>query len=193
MQTQMTEKRILKIPEIPQGSRLEGYVKAIDEIVKTNSSKLDDFFLDVFKECSSYARNSSLEDAVWPLTTIFHRCATTKEFQEIFRNLDNEAIEKETPKYPEKLLAVHFGDKILAKIFVDCERLVGTLKHNAVTFVYTMVETYFHEILHSVLQERKSEQEVWDMQFPLIEDFLGFKIPEERKKMSAGDYYSSKT
>lgn len=189
----MTEKRILKIPEIPRGSRLERYVKAIDEAAETDPSKLNDFFLDVFKACSSYVRSSSLEGAVWPLNTVFHRCATTNEFQEILKNLDEETIEKESPKHPENMLAVCVGDNILTRIFIDCECLIETLKHNAVTFVYTVVETYFHEILHGVFQERKSEQEVWDMQFPLIENFLGFRIPQERKKMSAEDYYSNKT
>jgi len=55
-----------------------------------------------------------------------------------------------------------------------------------------VVETYFHEILHGIFQERKSEQEIWDIQFLLIEKFLGFTIPQERKKMKAEDYYNTR-
>ena len=189
----MTEKRILRIPEIPRGSRLERYVKAIDEITRTPPSaraRLDDFFLYVFDECSCYVRHCSLEGAVWPSNMVLLRCATTEEFLEELKNLDNESIESEGPKYPDNLLAVCVGNEILARIFVDCERLSKTLRYNAVTFVYTVVETYFHEILHGVFQERKTEQNIWDIQFSLIENFLGFTIPQERKKLKAEDYYS---
>jgi hypothetical protein len=189
----MTEKRILRIPEIPRGSRLERYVNVIEEIVKTDPSaraRLNDFFLSLFNECSSYVRNFPLEGAVWPLNIVLLRCSTTEKFLEELESLDNEAIECESPKHPDNLLAVCVGNEILARIFIDCELLTETLRYNAVTFVYTVVETYFHEILHGVFQERKSEQEIWDIQFSLIENFLGFTIPQERKKLKAEDYYS---
>jgi hypothetical protein len=56
----------------------------------------------------------------------------------------------------------------------------------------TIVEVYFHEILHAA-SLHKSEQETLDLQWPLIEQFLGTMLPEERKKMKASDYYSKKS
>ena len=66
------------------------------------------------------------------------------------------------------------------------------MAHNSLTFVYALVETFFHEILHSAFHNRKTEQEIFNMQFSIIEQFLGIKIPEERKRLRSADYYSDK-
>jgi hypothetical protein len=55
-----------------------------------------------------------------------------------------------------------------------------------------LTEAFIHEILHCLYPHDKIEQEIHDMQCPLIEEFIGIKLPEEIKNLKASDYYENK-
>lgn len=76
-------------------------------------------------------------------------------------------------------------------IYIDFEPLLGLLKKgDFVGFVFNLVSTLIHEILHCFFRGSKNEQEIQDLQYMILEKFLGVSLPDEMKKAKA-DYYTA--
>ena len=69
------------------------------------------------------------------------------------------------------------------------DAFIDLLANGWLTFIYNLVETYIHEIIHALYQNRMNEQETHDLQCILSEKFLGIPIPKEIKNQKASDYY----
>jgi hypothetical protein len=110
---------------------------------------------------------------------------------EQFRIDEKRDSERANTREPAKIQAYAYvrHNKFQARICLDLEYFVELLQNGTGTFAINLVETYLHEILHIVFPE-KEEQEIHDLQCPLVEKFLGIELPKETKKLRASDYYS---
>lgn len=184
----MTEGRTFKIDKVPKGSRLERYLKELPKVFKDNKDKILPYLQKMFIECLEFSKQNVAIMCLPQITLIL--VPDHEEFKKLEQAESQKASSKEEAKLPATAFTV--GNKFAVRIYIDLESFVNLLKHGWATFVLNIVETYFHEILHTAFPQR-FEQEIHDLQCPLIERFLDIPLPEEIKKLKASDYYSRKS
>jgi hypothetical protein len=183
----LTEQRAFKIDKVPKGSRFEKYLTELPGVFKGNKNEILKYLQKMFVECLDFCKQNAGFSYLPQITLKFVTDHTE------FKKLEQAESQKAKTKEESKLQATAFtvGNRFAVKIYVDLESFINLLKHGWATFVLNIVETYFHEILHTAFPQ-KSEQEIHDQQFPLIEKFLGIQLPEEIKNLKASDYYIEK-
>ena len=152
-----------------------------------NPDELEPFMFAVFKDCSSFLL-VKLKPAFFP-TIHIKIVYQTEKYRQLEIDEAKKGVEKEVPKIPSTAFTI--GNKFSQRLYVDAESLVKLLHHGYPTFILNLSTAFIHEILHCFYSNEKTEQEIHDMQCPLIEEFLGIALPEEIKKLKASDYYDS--
>jgi len=179
------DKILYDLPEIPKNSRLAKYLDELPNAIE--EKRLIPFMKNAFQECFRFI---CLNEYVpmFPHTIAVKFIPTTNQFfKELEEQLKN-SIQKEEPKKPELTSAFVKSNTI----HIDLERQIQILReYGGLSFVMDLVDIYVHEICH-LAYPRKSEQEIFEMQCSFLEDFLGIKLPEKRKKFKISDYYESK-
>lgn len=184
----MAEKRVIRIPKIPEGNRFEKYLKELEEIMKGNKSQFIPYLQSIFRDCLEHIRQN--QDTLYlPPQIALILVPTSEEFKAIEQTVSKKAVSKEDAKYEARALVV--GNKFAARIHIDVEKHIELLTFGGGTFILNIVETYIHEILHTAFPE-KYEQEIHDMQCSLLDEFLGVKLKHETRNIEASDYYSKK-
>ena len=148
------------------------------------------FLKKIFKECLEFTRQYTGISSL-PRIQLFLIFPHSK-FMDEFSNAAEENNLKEVVKYPELVKAFTVGPRFSKRIYVDLETHTNLLKVGGTRFVFGLVSTYFHEIVHAGFR-KKSEQEVFDMQNLLVRDFLGVMLPDQWKNVGVSDYYDKKT
>lgn len=184
----MTEGRVFKIDKVPKGSRLERYLNELPKVFKGNKNRILKYLQKMFIECLEFSKQNA--GIVYLPQITLKLVHDHEEFKKLEQAESRKATSKEEAKLPATAFTV--GNRFAVRIYVDIESFIDLLKHGWATFVLNIVETYFHEILHTAFPQR-FEQEIHDLQCPLIERFLGIPLPEEIKKLKASDYYDKKT
>ena len=59
------------------------------------------------------------------------------------------------------------------------------------SILLNLVETHVHENLHAL--RVRNEQTTHATQIPLVEDFLGIKLPRAARNLKASNYYTKKS
>ena len=183
----MTEGRIFKIDKVPEGSRLETYLRELPKVFKGDKQEVLSYLNKMFVECLKFSEQEMRFNYLPQMTLML-----VTDHEE-FKKLEQVESQKAKSKEESRLQATAFtvGNKFAVRIYVDLESFINMLKHGWATFVFNVVETHFHEILHAAYPQ-KFEQEIHDLQCPLIERFLGIPLPEEIRKLKASDYYSNR-
>lgn len=184
----MTEGRTFKIDKVPKGSRLEKYLNELPKVFKDQKDEIFSYLKGMFVECLEFSTQNAGFSCLPQITLKFVQ--NHEEFKKLEQAESQGAATKEESKLQATALAV--GNRFAVRIYMDLEHFSDLLKHGWATFVLNIVEMYFHEILH-VTFPKKFEQEIHDLQCPLIEQFLGIPLPEEIKNLKASDYYDKKT
>ncbi len=74
---------------------------------------------------------------------------------------------------------------VTATIHFNVDRL---LTGNSASLVFNYVDTAIHELNH-IKNPRLSEQQIHDSGIPVIEGFLGIRLPDTFKNQKVSDYY----
>lgn len=181
----MKEHFEFKLDKIPKGSRLERYLGELSKVMGEYETFLS-YLKDVFAECLKFATKNT--GIVSPRKIILRFAHTHEQYEREEKRETVRAVSKEVPALPDHAFAI--TSKFEARVCVDLGFYVDLLKkHGYPTFILNITQTYLHEILH-VMFPRKYEQEIYDLQCSLLESFLGIKLPEEKWKLRASDYYS---
>lgn len=183
------ETRVFKLEKIPEGSRLDRYLKQLTEITKGNRDKFMPFLKIIFKDCWDFLQANP--NISFPQVIGLRFVSTHERYTNLEKEASKNAAEEEIAKRQSTAFVV--GSKFEKTICIDMEAYIDLLKkHGTLTFITGLVETYFHELLHSAFHTQKSEQEIYDIQCLFVEEFLDIKLPEQVKSMKASDYYSKK-
>lgn len=151
--------------------------------------ELEQFMFELFSDCHSFFLNK-LKPTLYPNINV-KIVYQTEKFRQFERDESKESIEMEIPKNPATAFTV--GNKFSQRLHVDAESLINLLPYGYPTFILDLAELFIHELLHCLYSCDKTEQEIHDMQCPLIEEFIGIELPEEIKKLKASDYYERKS
>jgi hypothetical protein len=172
--------------DIPKDCRLRKYS---DQLVGTFRGKSNQDFInfrdELFHDSLAFVR-SELGSNDNPLITV--------EF--VYSKKEYERIEKESNQnvyQEEKPIGETLGFTITSPLgnntYINFEPLLELLKINYGVFVFNYINTLIHEILHCFFRNSKDEQEIHDLQYVILEKFLGVRLPDEMKKTKASDYY----
>lgn len=164
------------------------YLRELPKAFKGDKQEILSYLNKMFVECLNFSKQEMDFDYLSRISL------TLVTDHEEYVKLEQVETQKATSKEESRLPSTAFivGNKFAARIYMDLESFINMLKHGWATFVLNVVETYFHEILHSAFPQ-KFEQEIHDLQCPLIERFLGIQLPEDIKKLKASDYYNPKS
>jgi len=175
----------LKLDKIPKGSRLERYLEELPKVMAEYETFLS-YLKDLFMEClKSATQNTGI---VSPRKIILTFAHTHEQYETEEKKEAARTVSKENAKLPSHAFVI--TSNFEARVCIDFEFFVDLLKdYGYPTFILNITQTYLHEILH-IMFPQKYEQEIYDLQCSLLESFLGIKLPEEKKKLKASDYYS---
>jgi len=176
----------MQLDKIPEGSKLEIYVQQLTAVLKNDMDAFPQFMEKTFIDCLNFVKKEQTITFLPRISLKFAR--THEEYLDMEQKVSKRAIEKEVAIAQSSAFTV--GNRFDKRICVDVESFINLLKHGCATFVFNLVETYIHEILHCAFHNRKSEQEIHSMQCPIVETFLGIELSNERKNLKASDYYS---
>jgi hypothetical protein len=154
-----------------------------------NPDELGKFIFSVFEDCRSFLLQK-LKLISFP-TIHLKIVYNTEKYWRFEKEEAKKGLEMEVPKDSSTAFAI--GNRFLQRVYVDAESLIKLSDYGYPTFIMNLSEIYIHELLHCFYRNTKTEQEIHDMQCPLIEEFIGIELPEEIKKLKASDYYESKS
>lgn len=183
----MAGKRVFKLDKVPKGSRLEKYLEELPKVVKASKAQILSFLNSIFIECLEFVKQNT-DIAFFPAITL-KLVHTHERFKREEQRESKKATSKEVAKAPATAFVV--GNRFKVRIYIDLESFINLLKFGYPTFIMNLVETYIHEILH-IGYPQKDEQEIHDLECPLIETFLGIELPKEIKNLKVSDYYFKK-
>jgi len=179
----MKHERITTLGKIPKEGRLERYLR--EPYQERTREEIFSFWESIFKEC--------LEFVIFKLKPIslprfrLNFVLDTKNYEEIEKEHEKATIVEEEAKSPSSAFIVH--NRFRATIYVNVESLLAL--PNVESLTLNLIETYLHEILHAC--GIGDEQTTHDVLMPLLEEFVGTKLPEDRKNLKASDYYKKRS
>lgn len=155
-----------RIDKVPEGSRLDRFVK--DYKIIEESGKDKDGFLDsVRKECETFLKDKLR--VTFPPTIFLY--LNSKDFKKSYYALGN------IGKPPTAFIIQPIVPK---KVIIDLEILLSL---NRESFVVNLVFCDMEELLHSVYEYSKNDNEIKKLMYPLAEEFLGIPIPEQYESL----------
>lgn len=124
---------------------------------------LDRLFYDSFDFVKNY-----LETDEYPLIYVRY-IDTHVEYERFEKEANQFAYQKEKPKIPTIGFTLTHTDG--NEICIDFEPIFGLLKKGDFDgFVFNLVSTLIHEILHCFYRDSKNEQETRDLQYIILEN-----------------------
>ena len=185
--TVMADKPVFVLDKVPEGSRLEKYLKELPEVLR-DKEKAPSFLHKVFRECLDFVWQNVRIPYLPRITVKF--VPSHDQFKREEERESKDSISKEAVKKPEMTRSFTVGNKFSQRIYIDLKAYTDLLRFNYLTFIMNLVTTYIHEILHIGFPKRY-EQEIHDLECSLVETFLGIELPKEIKNLKASDYYSA--
>ena len=174
--------------DVPKDSKLRKYAEQLRDIIKNTEYKEDfiSFRDQLFHDCFAFVKKELKTDKYPVICVEF--VYTQAEYERIEKQANQFAYQKEKPKIQTLGFTItsNFGNKI----YINFEPLLGLLEKNYLTFVFNLVSTLIHEILHCFYRDSKDEQATFNLQYKLLEVFLGVTLPDEMKKTKATDYFA---
>jgi hypothetical protein len=174
--------------DIPEDSRLRKY---FNQIVSIFEGKSDQDFIgfrdQLFHDAFAFVK-SELGNSCYPLITV-EFVYIEKEYERLEKQMSELIPEREKPTTQTLGFAItsEFGNKV----YINFEPLLDLLKINYGAFIFNLINTLIHEILHCFFINSKNEQEIHDLQYIILEKFLGVNLPDEMKKSKISDYYKT--
>ena len=181
------DKRIVgRIDEIPEGCQFDKYVKTCSfllsgEFDKAKMDKFELFLTEIFHDCLKFVTPVNPRLSI-KLLLIYNN----DEYLTLEKIADDSKtiIKKEIAKNLTTAFVLDNG--LIAVIHVNVFRLLSC--QNSVSMIFNYIDTLIHEINH-IISHQRSEQEIHDLGIPILEKFLGIKIPEEYKNQKVSDNY----
>jgi len=179
------KKRVLRIDEVPEGTRLYGYLELLkNTLEKQNQEKYRSFVENLFQASLKFLKEN-LGTVFFPTITV-RLVHNHEKFQRYEMTESQDALSKEVARFPATAFIV--GNRFKVQIFIDFDVYHSLLNHGYLTFIMNLVMTYFHELLHALFPH-KHEQEIHILGCHFVERFLGVNLPDELRNSKASDYY----
>lgn len=173
----MTAEYSFYVEKIPEGSRIEQLSIELEKSVTHDTKNLPTFLFNVFQQCCRFVFKNT-------------KCVFSPkiELNLIYQTEQYRKIEKEKTKKNKKgdecqSTAFHIGNNFKGQIFVNVEERFALLEYGFPTFILNFVMTYFHEILHCCFLNLRTEQEIFNIEYSLVEKFLEIQLPQEWKTL----------
>jgi len=141
----------------------------------------------LFKDCFAFVRKELQMDAYPEIALIY-----------VYNELEYKTLEKQSNWIYQKerptgetgafVTTSEYGNTI----YLNFEPLLALLREKpslVSAFIFNFVLRLVHEILHCFYVEEKSEQEIHEIQFRILETFFGIKLPDIMKKEAVSGYY----
>ena len=174
--------------DVPKDSKLGKYAEQLGDIIISTRYKEDfnNFSDQLFHDSFAFVRKELKTDD-YPVI-IVEFVSTQVEYERLEKQADRLVYQKEKPKIGTLGFAItsDFGNKI----YINFEPLWGLLKNSRSSFVFNLVSTLIHEILHCFYRGSKDEQATLNLHYKLLEVFLGVTLSDEIKETKATDYYT---
>ena len=154
----MTEGQFFYMEKLAEGSRIDKLSNELEEFLTSDISNLQNFFFELFNNCYRFVFEN-IEPTFSPkleLNLIYQT--------EQYKKLEKEKTGKTKKRDKWKTNAFHAGNSSKGQIFVNVEEQLLLIKHGFPTFILNFVRTYFHEILHCVYLNLRTEQEIFNIE-----------------------------
>ena len=178
--------------DIPIDSRLQKYTQQLVNIIKNSKENDNTAFIafrdQLFHDSFAFIRNE-LKTAEYPLITVDF-VPTQTEYEMLEQQSNFYVPQKEKPKIPTLGFAITSNYENI--ICVNLEPLLKLLEINVASFIFNLISTLVHEILHCFFHSLKDEQETFNLQCEMLESFLGVTLPAEMKATKTTDFYIEK-
>ena len=158
------------IGNIPEGSRLERYLKEFSLVVKQEKD-IDDFIKLVFEESMTFLKRKLVVEFS---AIVLTKCYNSRDFDKLWSAT---AKKPKSGKRPVAFIKHSPPLPVPARIVIDLQTLLSL---NAESFVLNFALTIFEELLHSVYP-LDTETQTHKLLCPLAEEFLSIKLPDEYK------------
>jgi len=173
----MTVEYSFCVEKLPEGSRIEKLSIELEKSVANDPKNLHTFLFDVFHQCYRFVFQNS-------------KCVFSPkiELNLIYQTEKYKKIEKEKTKKTKKgdkwkSTAFHIGNNLKGQIFVNVEERFCLLEYGFSTFILNFVITCFREILYCCFLNLRTEKEIFNIEFSLVEKFLEIQLPQEWKTL----------
>ena len=178
--------------DVPENCRLRDYHNQFVDILKNAQNNEDSIkFRDqLFNDSFMFIR-SELKTDYYPLIVVDF-VPTQAEYERLEKQSNSIAYQKEKPAIQTRGFSI--TSSVGNRIYINFEahtKILLTHK-NIYAFIFNLVSTLVHEILHCFFSSSKNEQEIHDLQNRMLESFLGVTLPNEIKKTKASDYYTTR-
>lgn len=175
--------------DIPKNCKLRKYSEQLANIFKNADYKEFINFRDqLFHDSFAFVRKELKTDNYPVICVEF--VYTQAEYEKLEKQADQFAYQREKPKIG--TLGFTITSNFSNNIYINLEPLLKILEESYSAFVFNLVSTLIHEILHCFYRDSKDEQATLNLQYKLLEAFLGVTLPDEVKKTKATDYFTSK-
>lgn len=173
--------------DIPKDSRLRKY---FDQFVDISESKSNQDFIgfrdQLFHDAFAFVK-SELGNNCYPLITV-EFVPSEKEYERLEKQMSQLIPEREKPTT--QTLGFAITSESGNNVYINFEPLLDLLRINYDAFIFNLINTLIHEILHCFFSNLKNEQEIHDLQYRIL-NFLGVNLPDEMKKSKISDYYKT--
>jgi hypothetical protein len=147
----------------------------------------NNFTNQLFKDCFAFVRKELQMDAYPEITLVY--VYTESEYKTLEQQLSwipqRERPTGETGAFvttSESGNIIHLNFEPLLDLLKERPPLVSA-------FIFNFVLRLTHEILHCFYVEEKSEQEIHNIQFKILEAFFGVELPDIMKKEDVSRHY----
>jgi hypothetical protein len=173
--------------DVPKDSKLGKYVEQLGDIIRSKNftEDMSNFCVQLFHDSFAFVKKELKTDKNPDISVEF--VCNQAEYEEIEKQANQLFYQKEKPKTPTHAFTV--ASNLGNKIYVNFEPHLKLLETNNFTFVFNLLNTLFHEIIHCFYQDSKDEQATFDLHYKLLEAFLDITLPDD-KKGKATDYFT---
>lgn len=185
--TNLADTIIGKLDKIPIGSKFDSLNQELFVLFKKfDGDKFEDFLKEEFQDCFKFMLKEKLAVPSIRLLLIYN----SDQYQQIERETDKLVISKEVAKGPSTAFVTNIG--VIPTMHINVGALFECIKSGFPTFILNLVNTYFHEMLHTCFP-LKTEQQIFDLECVIVEKYLGVELPSEFKSLKSSDYYLGDT
>ena len=175
----MIEEHSFYIEKFPENCRISKFSNELEEFLPYDVKNLEKFLLKLFDNSRKFIFENinPIFSPKIDLNLIFQ----AEKFDKMKKEKEKTTRIKEQAK--RKLTAFHVGNNLKGQVFINVEERLSVLKHGYPTFILNIVMTFFHEILHCCYLNLKTEQEIFDLECSLVENFLEIDLPKSWKNL----------
>jgi hypothetical protein len=173
--------------DVPKNCKLRQYSEQLMSISRNTEFEEDfvNFRDQLFHDCFAFVR-SELKTSMYPIITVDF-VPTQAEYESLEKRAGQYVPQRQKPKIP--TLGFTITSSSGNRICINFEPLLKLLETNSSVFIFNLVSTLIHEILHCFFRGSKDEQETYNLQCQMLERFLGVTLPTEMKETKTSDFY----